>query len=65
VADVMQYAFFTPPKERILMTRVSRWWTLAGITAGLLGLAVPASGATGWTAVTPPASTAGAELTGN
>ncbi len=47
------------------MTRVSRWCTLAGITAGLLGLAVPASAATGWTVVTPPASTAGAELTGS
>lgn len=31
------------------MTRVSRWCTLAGITAGLLGLTVPASAATGWT----------------
>jgi hypothetical protein len=38
------------------MTRVSRWCTLAGITAGLLGLTVPASAATGWTVVTPPAS---------
>lgn len=47
------------------MTRVSRWCTLAGITAGLLGLTVPASGATGWTVVTPPASTAGAQLTGS
>jgi hypothetical protein len=47
------------------MTRVSRWCTLAGITAGLLGLTVPASAATGWTVVTPPASTAGAELTGS
>ena len=47
------------------MTRVSRWCTLAGITAGLLGLAVPASAATGWTVITPPASTAGAELTGS
>ena len=28
------------------MTRVSRWSTLAGITAGLLGLTVPASVAT-------------------
>ena len=47
------------------MTRVLRWCTLAGITAGLLGLTVPASGATGWTVVTPPASTAGAALTGS
>src|SRR5579863_4109613 len=47
------------------MTRVSRWCTLAGITAALLGLTVPASAATGWTVVTPPASTAGAELTGS
>ena len=47
------------------MTRVLRWCTLAGITAGLLGLTVPASAATGWTVVTPPASTAGAELTGS
>ena len=37
------------------MTHVLRWCTLAGITAGLLGLAVPASAATGWTVVTPPA----------
>jgi len=37
------------------MTRVSRWCTLAGITAGLLGLTVPASAATGWTVATPPA----------
>ncbi|HEY6278917.1 MAG TPA: hypothetical protein VIX86_21615 [Streptosporangiaceae bacterium] len=49
------------------MTRVSRWCTLAGVTAGLLGLTVPASAATGsgWTVVTPPASTAGAQLTGS
>jgi hypothetical protein len=47
------------------MTRVSRWCTLAGITAGLLGLIVPASAATGWTVITPPAGTAGAELTGS
>jgi hypothetical protein len=47
------------------MTRVLRWCTLAGITAGLLGLTVPASAATGWTVVTPPASTSGAELTGS
>jgi hypothetical protein len=38
------------------MTRVQRWCTLAGITAGLLGLTVPASGATGWTVVTSPVS---------
>ena len=47
------------------MTRVSRWCTLAGITVVVLGLTVPASAATGWTVVTPPASTAGAELTGS
>ena len=47
------------------MTRVSRWCTLAGITAALLGLTVPASAATGWTVITPPGSTAGAELTGS
>ena len=47
------------------MTRVLRWCTLAGITAGLLGLTVPASGATGWTVITPPPSTAGAALTGS
>jgi hypothetical protein len=47
------------------MTRVLRCCALAGVTAGLLGLAVPASAATGWTVVTPPASTAGAELTGS
>ena len=47
------------------MIRVSRLCTLAGITAGLLGLTVPASAAAGWTVVTPPASTAGAELTGS
>jgi hypothetical protein len=35
------------------MTRVLRWCTLAGVTAGLLGLTVPASGATGWTVITP------------
>jgi len=46
------------------MTRVSRWCTLAGITAGLLGLTVPASAATGWTVVTPPAGAAGI-LTGS
>jgi len=39
------------------MTRVARWCTLAGITAGLLGLTVQASAATGWTVVTPPVST--------
>src|ERR1035438_5458722 len=53
------------PRKGIFMTRVLRWCMLAGITAGLLGLTVPASGATGWTVVTPPASTAGAELTGS
>ena len=47
------------------MTGVLRWCMLGGITAGLLGLTVPASGATGWTVVTPPASTVGAELTGS
>ena len=47
------------------MTRVSRSCTLAGITAGLLALAIPVSAATGWTVVTPPASTAGAELAGS
>ena len=47
------------------MTRVLRWCTLAGITAGLLALTVPASGATGWTVITPPAGTAGAALTGS
>jgi len=46
------------------MTRVSRWCTLAGIAAGLLGLTIPASGATGWTVVTPPAGAAG-NLTGS
>lgn len=46
------------------MTRVLRWCTLAGITAGLLGLTVPASAATGWTVITPPASAAGT-LTGS
>jgi hypothetical protein len=44
------------------MTRVLRWCTLAGITAGLLGLAVPAFGATGWTVITP---TAAGTLTGS
>lgn len=47
------------------MAGVLRWCTLGGVTAGLLGLTVPASGAAGWTVVTPPASTAGAELTGS
>jgi hypothetical protein len=65
VAGVMLVRVHHTPKERILMTRVSRWCTLAGITAGLLGLTVPASAATGWTVVTPPAGTAGAELTGS
>ena len=46
------------------MTRALRWCTLAGITAGLLGLAVQASAATGWTVVTPPAGAAGT-LTGS
>ena len=50
------------PEEGIFVLRVSRWYAVAGITAGLLGLTVPASAATGWTVVTPPASTAGAEL---
>jgi hypothetical protein len=43
------------------MTHVLRWCTLAGITAGLLGLAVPASAATGWTVVTPMGLPAGAQ----
>jgi hypothetical protein len=43
------------------MRRVLRWGTLAGITAGLLGLAVPASGATGWTVVTPSGLAAGTQ----
>jgi hypothetical protein len=47
------------------MTRVLRWCTLAGITAALLGLTVPAFAATGWTVVTPPAGTAGDQLTGS
>jgi hypothetical protein len=47
------------------MARVSRWCTLAGITAALLGLTVPASAATGWTVIKPPAGTAGATLTGS
>ena len=48
------------------MTRVlTRWCTLAGVLAGLLGLTVTASAATGWTVVTPPAGTAGAALTGS
>jgi hypothetical protein len=47
------------------MTRVLRWCTLAGITALLLGLAVPASAqTTGWTVATLPASAAG-NLTGS
>ena len=38
------------------MTRVLiRWCTLAGVVAGVLGLTAQASGATGWTVVTPPA----------
>jgi hypothetical protein len=47
------------------MTRVSRWCMLAGIIAGLgglLGLAVPASAATGWTVVTPPALASGTQF---
>ena len=36
------------------MRHVLRWCTLAGITAAVLGLTVPASAATGWTLVTPP-----------
>ena len=43
------------------MTRVLRWCTLAGITAGLLGLTVPASAAAGWTVVTPSGLAAGTE----
>ena len=35
------------------MRHVLRWCTLAGIMSGLLGLAIPASAATGWTVVTP------------
>jgi hypothetical protein len=38
------------------MTRVSRWCTLAGITAGLLGLTAQAFGATGWPVITPTAT---------
>lgn len=38
-----------------------RWCTLAGITAGLLGLTVPASAATGWTVVTPTGLPAGTQ----
>jgi hypothetical protein len=43
------------------MTRVSRWCTLAGVIAGLLGLATQASAATGWTVVRPPALPPGTE----
>ncbi len=43
------------------MARVLRWCTLAGITTALLGLAVPASGATGWTVVTPSGLPAGTQ----
>src|ERR1035438_4889659 len=67
VADCDGKARSSHPEEGIFVTRVLRWFTLAGITAGLLGLTVPASAASaasGWTGVTPPASTAGAELTG-
>jgi hypothetical protein len=56
--------FFTP-EEGIFMRRVLRWCTLAGTAAGLLALTVPASAATGWTVVTPPAGTAGDELAGS
>jgi hypothetical protein len=53
------------PEEGIFMRRVLRWCTLAGTAAGLLALTVPASAATGWTVVTPPAGTAGDELAGS
>ena len=43
------------------MTRALRWCTLAGITAGLLGLTVQASAATGFTQVTPSGLPAGAQ----
>jgi hypothetical protein len=52
------------PEEGIPISRFLRWCTLAGITAGLLGLTVQASGATGWTVVTPHAGAAGV-LTGS
>jgi len=54
-------AFSSHSRERIFMTHVLRWCTLAGITAVLLGLAVPASAATGWTVVTPTGLPAGAQ----
>lgn len=41
------------------MTRVLRWYLLAGVAAALLGLTVPASAATGWTIVTPSGLQAG------
>jgi hypothetical protein len=49
------------------MRHVFRWCALAGITAGLLGLAVPASAQAGWTLVTPPTLPAGTQnfLTGS
>jgi hypothetical protein len=43
------------------MARVLRCCTLAGITAGLLGLTVPASAQTGWTVVTPSGLAAGTQ----
>jgi hypothetical protein len=43
------------------MTRLLGRCTLAGITAGLLGLTAQASAATGWTVVTPPALPPGAQ----
>jgi hypothetical protein len=48
------------------MKRVLRSCTLAGVTAGLLGLglAIPASAQTSWTVITPPASAA-SNLTGS
>jgi hypothetical protein len=43
VAGCPGRAYCSRPEEGIFMTRVSRWCTLAGITAALLGLTVPAS----------------------
>jgi hypothetical protein len=43
------------------MKRVFRWCTLAGITAALLALTLPAFGATGWTVLTPKGLVAGTE----
>jgi hypothetical protein len=46
------------------MKRVTRWCTLAGIVAGLaglVGLTVPASAASGWTQVTPAGLAAGSQ----